>query len=106
MSSAFNVGQRFEVISPMGHQVLSEFNAAKQSFEGYVIDKNSGLKYALSDEILEGIEATLRAESFASGAPQEADDWTKTLQEIKNKQAMYLRKLVGQAADFLVIKPQ
>lgn len=93
----------FEAQSPMGHQIISEYNTLKQSFEGHVVDKDSGLKYPLSDEILDGIEAALRAES-AVKVSDDADDWQRTLSDIKAKQSDYLRRLVGQAADFLVLK--
>lgn len=97
---------RFETKSPMGHLVLCEYNPLKQAYEGHVIDGNSGLKYPLSDEILDGIEAAMRAETAQRQVSDHDDDWSKSLLDIKQKQALYLRKLVGQAADFLVIKPQ
>lgn len=95
--------KRYEATSPMGHMIVSEYNLLKQSFEGHVIDKESGLKYPLSDEILDGIDAALRAESAIVTAP-DADDWQRTLSDIKAKQSDYLRRLVGQAADFLILK--
>ena len=94
---------RFEAQSPMGHMIVSEYNAMKQSFEGHVIDKESGLKYPLSAEILDGIEAALRADEAVKAAGEVGDDWQRTLSDIKAKQSEYLRRLVGQAADFLVI---
>lgn len=94
---------RYEALSPMGHTIVSEYNTLKQGYEGHVVDKDSGLKYPLSEEILDGIEAALRAESAIVTSPN-ADDWQRTLSEIKAKQSDYLRRLVGQAADFLILK--
>ena len=106
-SSNNSNSKHFEVQSPMGHLVTCSFNEAKQRYEGHVLDASSGLKYPLTDEILDGIDATLRAEATTgSPASEDDDDWSRSLRDIKHKQALYLRRLVGQAADFLVIKPQ
>lgn len=105
MLNSVNKIKTFEIESPMGHLVTCTYSDAKQSYEGYVLDKNSGLKYPLTEEILEGIDAALRAEATVSNKVDKEDDWSRSLSEIKHKQAEYLRRLVGQAADFLVVKP-
>lgn len=103
MPEIINTENGFELQTPMGNKVSTSCDNTKRVVEGFVIDKDTGEKYQLSDEILDGIEAARKAEAIANGHDNESD-WQKSLKDVKQKQSEYLYRLIGQAADFLVAK--
>lgn len=94
--------QRYESLTPAGHTLVGEYNPISHHFECHVLDKAYGRKILLSDDVMEGITAALKAEAVAEKAAADDDDWHQTIRTLKLKQAEYLKRLAGAAADIIV----
>ena len=94
--------KEYESITPAGHKIMGSYNPITEQFECHIYHKQSGNKIPLSDEIIGGITAAMRADAVAMDAETQSDEWHKTIHDLKVKQSRYLRELAGAAADMIV----